>query len=288
MSRPPYGVGPQGESQGSPYAEPTRSPYAQGPQSPYAYPSASPYAYPSSPYAEPAASPYAEPALSPYAQAPQSPYAHPGASPYAEPMRKPDYLRPRQRVQIPAQPPPRRWPWMLTAAVSLVVIAIAVAVMFKNLNDPGSVKAKAGQTKPSVAVAPPASSPQPSPTSQEPDDDQETPSESPEDEPPTDDTVEITPETTAAKAKPKATTTANDELDEDEARIPKVRGRNAQDVQDQLRDLGFTNIQLVPDDPASGLVLFAAGWKAVSVDPSPGEIADLGDAVTVRCVPLAN
>ncbi|MGL6234738.1 MAG: hypothetical protein ACRC20_05290 [Segniliparus sp.] len=271
MTRPPYGVGPQQGSHGSPYAEPVRSPYAEPPQSPYA-----------------SASPYAEPFHSPYAESPQSPYAYPG-SPYAEPVRKPDYLRPRQRVQIPVQPPPRRWPWMLTAAVSLVVIAIAVAVMFKNLSEPNQAKAQAGQTRPSTTISEPprtpTSSTQPLPTG----DEQDSTADAPEDTAtPTEDTVEITPEHTPTTTKAKPPTSATPEPEEGEARIPKVRGRNAQDVQDQLRELGFTNIQLVPDDPASGLVLFAAGWKAVSVDPGPGQIADVTDAVVVRCVPLNN
>jgi hypothetical protein len=278
MTRPPYGWEHQ---QGSPYAEPVRPLHSGQAQSPYAYPAASPYA-------EPIPSPYAYPAASPYAEPIPSPYAHPAASPYAEPVRRPDYLRPRQRVQIPSAPQPRRWPWMVTAAVSVVVITIAVAVMFKNLSDPSPVVPKAGHTRPSATLlssdkastSPPQLSTTEEPSGDELPDDEDLP-------PDEDSTVEITPEITSSSkaAKPKSTSAAP-EPDDGEGRIPRVRGRNAQDVQSQLQELGFTNIQLVPDDPASGMVLFAAGWKAVSVDPGPGEIVDLTDAVTVRCVPL--
>lgn len=272
MTRPPHGGGPHEGNQGFPHAAPVPSPYA----------------YPASPYAQPVQQPpYPQPA-SPYAQPVQSPYAYP-ASPYAEPVRRPDYLRPRQRVQIPTQPPPRRWPWIMTAAVSLVVIAIAVAVMLKNLGDPGAVNTKADPTRPTTTISPsahtPASSSAPLPTD---DDDQDATTDSTEDAAPPEATVKITPENTPTTTKPKPTAAPTPEPEDGEARIPKVRGRNAQDVQDELRDLGFTNIQLVPDDPASGLVLFAAGWKAVSVDPGPGEIVDVTDAVTVRCAPLNN
>lgn len=177
---------------------------------------------------------------------------------------------------------------MLTAAVSVVVITIAVAVMFKNLSDPTPAAPKAGQTKPSATLLPSAdasTSPTPPPTAEQPDGDD--PSEDEDPAPDEESTVEITPEITSSSkaAKPKSTSAAP-EPDDGEGRIPRVRGRNAEDVQSQLQELGFTNIQLVPDDPASGMVLFAAGWKAVSVDPGPGEIVDLTDTVTVRCVPL--
>lgn len=52
-----------------------------------------------------------------------------------------------------------------------------------------------------------------------------------------------------------------------EKKIPDVINQNAEIAREQLEQIGLTNIQLVSANPKYQLVLRAANWTVVDVDP---------------------
>ncbi|WP_072814257.1 hypothetical protein [Rhodococcus zopfii] len=66
-----------------------------------------------------------------------------------------------------------------------------------------------------------------------------------------------------------------------EVELPEVAGRNGEIVRQELADLGLTNVTLGSADPNSTLVIMAANWTAVSIEPAPGTIVAGDDPVVV-------
>jgi len=57
---------------------------------------------------------------------------------------------------------------------------------------------------------------------------------------------------------------------------------NAEIVRKKLEDLGLTNVQLTPANPKYSLVIRAANWTLVSIEPPPGTVVAAGDPVIVK------
>ncbi|KMV23313.1 hypothetical protein ACT16_06445 [Mycobacterium heckeshornense] len=64
--------------------------------------------------------------------------------------------------------------------------------------------------------------------------------------------------------------------------IPNIINQNAEIARKQLEQMGFTDIQLVSANPKYQIVLRAANWTVVSVDPPPGTAAATDSPVIVK------
>jgi hypothetical protein len=64
--------------------------------------------------------------------------------------------------------------------------------------------------------------------------------------------------------------------------IPDVNGENAKIAQEALEKLGLTNVELSSANPKYSMVLVAANWTVVSIDPAAGTAVKADDAVVVK------
>jgi beta-lactam-binding protein with PASTA domain len=64
--------------------------------------------------------------------------------------------------------------------------------------------------------------------------------------------------------------------------IPDVTGQNAEIAQNSLEKLGLTRVRLSSANPKYSMVLLAANWTVVSVDPAPGTLVNSDDPVVVK------
>lgn len=63
--------------------------------------------------------------------------------------------------------------------------------------------------------------------------------------------------------------------------LPEVAGRNAKDVEDELKYLGLTNVELASANPRYSMVLVPANWTVVSIDPQVGTAVEANEHVVV-------
>lgn len=64
--------------------------------------------------------------------------------------------------------------------------------------------------------------------------------------------------------------------------MPDLVGRNAGDVEDRLKNRGFTNVELSSANPDYKLVIVASNWTVVSTDPAPGCVVNRSHNVVVH------
>ena len=64
--------------------------------------------------------------------------------------------------------------------------------------------------------------------------------------------------------------------------IPDVAGQNAEIVRKKLAKMGLTQVNLASTNPKYSMVVFAANWTVVSIEPAPGTVVPAGDPVVVK------
>lgn len=64
--------------------------------------------------------------------------------------------------------------------------------------------------------------------------------------------------------------------------IPDLAGSNARIAQQQLANLGLTDVSLSSANPKYSMVLNASNWKVVSIEPSPGSVVKADDPIVVK------
>lgn len=64
--------------------------------------------------------------------------------------------------------------------------------------------------------------------------------------------------------------------------IPEVAGQNAEIVRKHLEQLGLTDVSLASDNPKYKMVIMAANWTVVSIEPAPGTVVQGSDPVVVK------
>jgi beta-lactam-binding protein with PASTA domain len=64
--------------------------------------------------------------------------------------------------------------------------------------------------------------------------------------------------------------------------IPDVAGQNAEIVRQNLADLGLTNVVMASANPKYSMVLLAANWTVVSIEPGPGTTVRSDDPVVIK------
>lgn len=79
--------------------------------------------------------------------------------------------------------------------------------------------------------------------------------------------------TTAAPFAPAAPT---------EITIPDVAGQNAEIVRKKLEGLGLTDVSLSSSNPKYSMVIMAANWTVVSIEPAPGTQVKSDGPVVVK------
>lgn len=64
--------------------------------------------------------------------------------------------------------------------------------------------------------------------------------------------------------------------------IPDLTNENAEIARNKLKDLGLTNVELSSANPKYSMVIMAANWTVVSIDPAPGTVVKADDTVVVK------
>ncbi|OYD70956.1 PASTA domain-containing protein [Rhodococcus sp. OK302] len=90
----------------------------------------------------------------------------------------------------------------------------------------------------------------------------------------------LAPKATTTKAAAPTTTTVEPVVVA-EVTLPDVAGQNGAIVLDKLKKLGLTNVTTASADLKDTVVLLAANWTVVSIEPAPGTIVAGDDLVVV-------
>ena len=69
--------------------------------------------------------------------------------------------------------------------------------------------------------------------------------------------------------------------EEEKIVLPQVKGRNGSIVQDELVDLGLTNVKLASRDNVYTVVVLPENWTAVKIEPAAGSKVRSDQAVVV-------
>lgn len=64
--------------------------------------------------------------------------------------------------------------------------------------------------------------------------------------------------------------------------LPDLTGQNAEIAQKKLEKLGLTDVTLASANPKYTMVLVAANWTVVSMEPPPGTVVQSNDPVVVK------
>jgi hypothetical protein len=64
--------------------------------------------------------------------------------------------------------------------------------------------------------------------------------------------------------------------------IPDLIGQNAKIAEDQLKALGFTNVELASATPKYQNVFVPANWTVIGIEPAPGTAVNASDDVVVK------
>ncbi len=94
-------------------------------------------------------------------------------------------------------------------------------------------------------------------------------------------TVTVTPPQSGAPA-PQTITVAPSATTAAEITIPEVADRNAEIVRKELEKLGLKSVNLSSANPKYKMVVNAANWTAVSIEPAPGTVVSADDTVILK------
>lgn len=64
--------------------------------------------------------------------------------------------------------------------------------------------------------------------------------------------------------------------------VPDVRGQDGATVRTALEELGLTDVSLSSANPKYDVVMLAANWVAVGIEPPPGTVIDSTHPVVVK------